>query len=347
MAAEVGLNSRHLIQRERSGHSCWPPAPMAHCDSPVTPALMRTRRPTGHSPPSDSTGARSASDFVTGSVQCLISAGVAVTLVISPQSARSRLYYLPLRRTGETGPRIPGAPVSSFPRPLGAFRARGDRSPPTAVCGGGFRATLALEDAQMRFEATAAGVCHTATSVSDPLAFVPGRISPTGSRLGRHNQPGLPVGRAAPELHRGHNARRRRCEVQRPSRRQKGPAGSHRPRREIPPPQSQFLDDYSYPVGQMNACAIRQRQPPWTSAQHGGRCWQAEVAQTSGQIGCARPVSLGWRGKIRRFTRSPTAENEEGPTQPIDTGSVGPSSQAHPAGVEPATFGSVDRCSIH
>ena len=31
------------------------------------------------------------------------------------------------------------------------------------------------------------------------------------------------------------------------------------------------------------------------------------------------------------------------PTQPVHTGSVGLSSQAHPAGVEPATFGSVDR----
>jgi len=32
---------------------------------------------------------------------------------------------------------------------------------------------------------------------------------------------------------------------------------------------------------------------------------------------------------------------------PVCTGPVGLSSQAHPAGVEPATFGSVDRCSIH
>ena len=45
----------------------------------------------------------------------------------------------------------------------------------------------------------------------------------------------------------------------------------------------------------------------------------------------------------------PDAENRKKKARmaPVGTGRVGLSSEAHPAGVEPATFGSVDRCSIH
>lgn len=105
-------------------------------------------------------------------MQFLIEAGVAVTLVIALSWRRADFDFLSLSRTGETGPRIPDAPVSSFPRPLGAFRARVDRSPRTAGCGGGFRATSALEDTHTRSVANAAAFCRTAISVSDPLVLV-------------------------------------------------------------------------------------------------------------------------------------------------------------------------------
>lgn len=46
-----------------------------------TPASMWRRRPARHSPPSNRTSARSACDFVNGSVQFVIRTGVSVTLV--------------------------------------------------------------------------------------------------------------------------------------------------------------------------------------------------------------------------------------------------------------------------
>ena len=114
-----------------------------------------------------------------------------------------------------------------------------------------------------------------------------------------------------------------------------------------PHPHSQFLVADFVAAGESNPCVIMQLQPPITSTPHGRNCLETEAASTAWQIGLTRPGSLRWVGSRRRFSRTATARNKESPTQPIDTGSVGPSSQAHPAGVEPATFGSVDRCSIH